>query len=80
LQEEQLRASQAYLLSQRGHDAVNFGTRTSFIFAPQDGQSKPAGRFTFSTTSGFMREWLKLFRGSIGSINFPICTYQRSAF
>jgi hypothetical protein len=61
------------LLSQRGHDAVNFGSRTSFIFAPQDGQSKPAGRFTFSTTSGFMRE-LKLFRGSIGSINFPIYT------
>ena len=54
----------AYLLSQWGHDAVNFGSRTSFILAPQDGQRKtgdvPARRFTLSTTSGFVRAWLKL--------------------
>ena len=27
-----------YLLSQRGHDAVSFCPRTSFILAPQDGR------------------------------------------
>jgi hypothetical protein len=32
------------------------------------------GKATFSTTSGFVREWLKLFRGSIGLISFPFGT------
>jgi hypothetical protein len=60
-----------------GHDAVNFGSRTTFILAPQDGQSKPVDatvrRFTFSTTTGFVRAWLKLWRTSNGSmLNFPM--------
>jgi len=58
--------AEPYLASQRGHDAVSFCSRTSFILAPQDGQSKtmdaPDRRFIFSTTSGFMRAWLKLWR------------------
>jgi hypothetical protein len=73
-----------YLLScvvipvQCGHDAVNFGSRTTFILAPQDGQSKTVDaalrRFTFSTTSGFVRAWLKLWRTSNGSmLSFPTC-------
>ena len=41
-----------YLLSQRGQDAVSFCPRTSFILAPQDGQTKtvdaPDRRFIFS--------------------------------
>src|SRR5262249_29527354 len=32
-----LPAEAAYLLSQRGHDAVSLRFRTSFILAPQDG-------------------------------------------
>src|SRR5215831_16800245 len=62
---------------QCGHDAVSFGgpprlelMRTSFILAPQDGQSRtafPSGdgavrRLTVSTTTGFVRAWLKLCR------------------
>jgi hypothetical protein len=61
------------LLSQRGHDAVSFSFRTSFILALQDGHSKLVRRFIFSTTSGFVRAWLKLWRGSGASIlNFAI--------
>jgi hypothetical protein len=52
------------LLSQRGHDAVSFSFRTNFILAPQDGHSKLVRRFIFSTTTGFVRAWLKkLWRG-----------------
>jgi hypothetical protein len=63
-----LPAEAAYLLSQRGHDAVSSSFRTSFILAPQDGHNKLVGRFIFSTTSGFVRAWLKLWRGCGGSI------------
>jgi hypothetical protein len=64
---------QCYLLSQRGQDAVSFGFRTSFILAPKDGHSKLVRVFTFSTISGFVRAWLKVWRGAGGSmLNFPI--------
>ena len=65
---------------QFGHDAVSFGDpadRASFILAPQDGQSRAVGaairRLTFSTTTGFVRPWLKLMRGS--NLSFPISRY-----
>jgi hypothetical protein len=61
---------------------VSFGDpadRASFILAPQDGQSRAVGaairRLTFSTTTGFVRPWLKLMRGS--NLSFPISRYQR---
>jgi hypothetical protein len=57
--------------AQFGHNAVScFGDpdRAIFILAPQDGQSRTVGRairrLTFSTTTGFVRAWLKLIRGS----------------
>ena len=65
---------------QFGHDAVSFGDpvdRASVILAPQDGQSRAVGaairRLIFSTTSGFVRPWLKLMRGS--NLSFPISRY-----
>src|SRR5215467_6777479 len=58
--------------AQFGHDAVSFDDPlgcTSLILAPQDGQSRAVGvamrRLTLSTTSGFVRAWLKLIRGSM---------------
>lgn len=58
----------AYLV-QFEHTAVTFGNpadRASFILAPEVGQSRAAAkrRLTFSTTTGFVRAWLKLMRGS----------------
>ena len=52
------------MLSQCGQDAVSFGFRSSFILPPQDGHTKIVRRFTFCTTTGFVRAWLKLWRGS----------------
>jgi len=47
--------------------------RTSLIWAPQLGQRKVVRRLVFSTTSGFVRAWLNVRRGSGASIpNFRI--------
>jgi len=55
----------------RSH-AISFGSRTSFILVPHDGQSIAARRFILSTTTGLVRAWLKLWRGTGGSkSNFP---------
>jgi hypothetical protein len=58
--------------AQFGHDAASFDDPldcTNRIFAPQDGQSSTVGVamrcLTLSTTSGFVRAWLKLIRGSM---------------
>ena len=68
-----LPAEAAYWLSQRGREADSCSFRSSFFLAPQDGHNKLVGRFIFSTTSGFVRAWLKLWRGCGGSIlNFAI--------
>src|SRR5262249_30030784 len=71
--------AEGYLV-QFGHDAVSFSDppdRASCILAPQDGQRRAVGaairRFTFSTTTGFVRPWLKLMRGS--NLSFPISRY-----
>ena|SRR5215472_7811887 len=61
---------------QRGHDAVSFcepGNSCSFILAPHDGHARSAGvrRLSFSTTTGFVRPWLKLTRGSKTSFAIP---------
>ncbi len=63
--------SEVVYLAQRGHDAVSFedpADRPSSILPPHDGHTKPAEtvalRLTFSTTTGLVRAWLKLMRGS----------------
>jgi hypothetical protein len=65
-------ATEAAYLVQLGHDVVSFGDPigcTSFILAPHAGQSRIGGAaaraLTFSTTTGFVRAWLKLLRGSM---------------
>jgi hypothetical protein len=57
---------------QLGHDAVSFGHPTgctSFVLARHAGQSRivggAMGALTFLMTSGFVRAWLKLVRGSM---------------
>ena len=47
-----------------GQTAVSsFASRTSLILAPQLGQRKVVRPLVFSTTSGFVRAWLKVWRG-----------------
>jgi hypothetical protein len=71
--------TEAAYLAQFGHNAVSFGDpadRASFILAPQIGQTKAARaetrRLRFSTTTGFVRTWLKLICGSMLCFSFAM--------